>query len=111
MALPRVEFRQSVDPAVTGSVCGTGVEEARFRREIDRLPRSGVGQAEHHDICLVEQFAATGNVLAQMVLDGEQLDLGVACQPGREFKSRRAGLAVDEDPMGHVGAHGQKRGL
>ena len=98
LALVRVQLRQPVDPSVRDAVGGARVEHPHVvaRNEADRLARGIVGQAQDHDVGLVEKPAPLLRVLARGLRYLHQRHVLPRREPLPNLEPGRARLPVDE---------------
>ncbi len=65
------------------------------------LTRRIVGQAQDHEIGIVQRRAPRRGILAQIAVERDEIDLGAPGQPFADFQAGGAGSAVDEDRTPH----------
>ena len=96
--LVRVELRQPVDPAIRDAVGGARVEhpDVVAGDEPDCFTRRIVGEAQDHDVGLVEIPAPRLRVLARLLRDLHEGHVLARRDPLPDLESGRARLPVDE---------------
>ncbi len=93
------DLGQTIGPAFGNAVGGGGVDHAgpRIADEGHGLPRGIVGQAQDHDIGVVERLGARARVLAPGLVKRDHAKACPSGQPLRDLEPRRARRAVDEN--------------
>ena len=101
------QLGQSVGPARCDPMRGTGIDKAGATvAGLDQRHRFAggiVGQTQKDRIGLVDQLGATGNVLAPLGFDLEQVHTVMGKEPVTNLQAGSAFLAVDE----HFALHGR----
>ena len=69
-----------------------------------RFARSIIGQAQDHDIGIVQRLGTRLRVLATMIIEQDQRKFAAARQTRGNFQPGGPGCSVDEDGAGHNAA-------
>ena len=98
LALMRVELGQPINPAVRDTVCGARIQHPHLvaRDQADRLARRIVGQAEDHDVGLIEVPATHLRILARGLGNLDEGHVLARRQSIADLEPGRTRLPVDE---------------
>ena len=103
LTLPGQQLRKAIDPAGRGAMGGRGVDYlcAVVLNERHSLSGRGVGQAQEHQIRIIQELFPLLRVLALFRIDAQELDILPAAQALIYLEPRGPLLAVDK----HFGSH------
>ena len=102
-ALVLVHLGEAVGPARCDAIGGRGVDHlhGRIFDQTDGLPRRIIWQAQDHRIGRIQRLVPRLHV-ASPIAQQDQLQIPPRLQPLADLQSRGAGLAVDEEGVGHA---------